>query len=113
LTGRSALTAELVRLPSRVQRVLTVRPVVIAVLDVVITVSRTITDDDDERPLGDRLAALFDENYAQFPNDADDPHTGEFLIDLGEKITAFVAESDAKDKLERLVKRGISRAVPI
>jgi hypothetical protein len=49
LTGRSALTGELVRLNPRVLRVLNVTPVVIAVLDVMITAARVATDDTDSR----------------------------------------------------------------
>lgn len=100
LTGRSALTGELVRLSPRVQRVLSVTPVVIAVLDMLITAARVATDDDDGRPLRKRMEELF-EHLPKF----DDPQVASVLYAVLEKAAGFTEDPGANQKVEQYLKR--------
>jgi hypothetical protein len=100
LTGRSALTGELVRLSPRVQRILSVTPVVIAVLDVLITAARLATDDADARPLAERMEELLKE-LERF----DDPQVISLINALMEKAAGFADDPEAQKKAERYLKR--------
>jgi hypothetical protein len=100
LTGRSALTGELVRLSPRVHRVLSVTPIVIAVLDLLITAARLATDDADVRPLSERMEELFE----QLPK-FDDPQVASLMSALLEKAAGFAEDPEAQQKVELYLKR--------
>lgn len=100
LTGRSALSSELLRLPPRVRQVLCITPLVVVALDMVITMARVLTDDGDPRSYLERL----EEIMGQLP-EFDDPEMTAFLQQVITKAGQFAADPKAEQKLQRIFKR--------